>query len=102
MVFRTGHAIGIHSDQEADILIHIGMDTVRLEGRYFTNFVKQGDKVSIGQLITEFDTHSILVEGYDLITPIIVTNTDDYLDIFMAKEKEVDAGELIMTLVHSK
>lgn len=77
-LFPTKHAIGIVSDNGCEVLIHIGMNTVQLNGRYFTSHVQQGDKVTRGQLLVEFDLEHILQEGYNLETPIIITNTKDY------------------------
>ncbi|MEC1601161.1 MULTISPECIES: beta-glucoside-specific PTS transporter subunit IIABC [Bacillus] len=77
-VFKTKHAIGITSDQGAEILIHIGVDTVKLEGQWFTSHVKEGDKVSPGDPLVSFDLEQIKAAGYDVITPVIVTNTDRY------------------------
>ncbi|MBV7318701.1 beta-glucoside-specific PTS transporter subunit IIABC [Bacillus halotolerans] len=77
-VFKTKHAIGITSDQGAEILIHIGLDTVKLEGQWFTSHVKEGDKVAPGDPLVSFDLEQIKAAGYDVITPVIVTNTDRY------------------------
>lgn len=63
------------------MLIHIGMNTVQLNGKYFTSHVQQGDKVKKGQLLVEFDIDHILQEGYNLETPVIITNTKDYSNI---------------------
>ncbi|USP95351.1 beta-glucoside-specific PTS transporter subunit IIABC [Bacillus vallismortis] len=77
-VFKTKHAIGMTSDHGAEILIHIGLDTVKLEGQWFTAHVKEGDKVAPGDLLVSFDLEQIKAAGYDVITPVIVTNTDQY------------------------
>ena len=80
-LFPTKHAIGIVSDGGCEILIHIGMNTVQLNGKYFKSYIHQGDRVTKGQLLVEFDIEHILQEGYNLETPVIVTNTKDYSDI---------------------
>lgn len=80
-LFPTKHAIGIVSDNGCEVLIHIGMNTVQLNGKYFTSHVQQGDKVKKGQLLVEFDIDHILQEGYNLETPVIITNTKDYFNI---------------------
>ncbi|EUJ45910.1 beta-glucoside-specific PTS transporter subunit IIABC [Listeria riparia] len=99
MVFPTGHALGITTDSGAEILMHVGMDTVQLEGKYFKVHVKQGDKITQGQLLTEFDVEGIRSEGYDITTPIIVTNTNQYLDVMVVDEAEVKPGDRVITLV---
>lgn len=80
-LFPTKHAVGITSDTGIELLIHIGMDTVQLEGKYFTAFIKEGDRVTTGQKLVEFDMEKISSEGFSLVTPVVVTNTADYLDI---------------------
>lgn len=80
-LFPTGHAIGVTSGSGVELRIHIGMDTVRLEGTYFTAFVKEGDRVTAGQTLVEFDMEAIKAAGYSLVTPVVVTSTDDYLDV---------------------
>lgn len=84
LVFPTHHAIGIKADNGAEILIHIGMDTVKLQGKYFTPHVKKGDRVKKGQLIEEFDIDQIKKAGYSVITPVVITNSNQFKKI---KEK---------------
>lgn len=81
LLFPTKHAVGLMSDNGCEVLIHIGMDTVKLEGKYFEAHVKQGDKVKKGDLLISFDKDAILNEGYSLDTPVLITNTKDYLEI---------------------
>lgn len=76
--FETKHAIGIHSIEGADILIHVGIDTVKLNGAYFTAKAAQGDKVSKGQLLLTFDAEAIKAAGYDTTTPVVVTNPSEF------------------------
>lgn len=97
--FPTGHAVGITADNGAEILIHIGMDTVKLEGRYFTPKAAQGDIIKKGDLILEFDIDKIKEEGYEVITPVIITNTDSYLDVIVTDSKKINAGDNIITLL---
>ena len=78
VMFPTKHAIGLHLENGADLLIHIGLDTVNLQGRYFTSHVQQGDVVKPGQLLLEFDVAAIRAAGYDVTTPVIVTNSDEF------------------------
>ena len=86
MLFPTKHAIGLMSDQGCEVIIHIGMDTVRLDGKHFDAHVKEGDKVKKGDLLITFDKDAIEKEGYSLDTPVIVTNTNDYMDIIAMME----------------
>lgn len=99
MVFNTKHAIGLKSEDGAEILIHVGMDTVQLEGKYFTSYVKAGDKVKVGDKLVDFDMEAIKKEGYELITPVIITNTMDYLDVLTKENKLVKAGDEILTII---
>ena len=80
-VFDTKHAVGLTSDDGTEILIHIGLDTVKLNGEHFDAHVKAGDKVKAGDLLVEFDIEKIKEAGYPTITPVIITNTDSYSDI---------------------
>ncbi|GAA0822476.1 glucose PTS transporter subunit IIA [Clostridium tertium] len=99
-LFPTKHAIGIVSDNGCEILIHIGYNTVQLDGKYFESFVEQGDVVKKGDLLVTFDTEQIIKEGYSIETPIIITNTDNYLDIIETNNKNVRAGDELFTVVH--
>lgn len=99
MIFKTKHAIGLKSEDGAEILIHIGMDTVQLDGKHFTAHVKDGDKVKVGDTLVEFDIDAIKKEGYELVTPVIITNTIDYLEIVPKEIKSVNAGEDIITIL---
>lgn len=96
-IFDTGHAIGLKLECGAELLIHIGLDTVELNGKYFNVHVKQGDKVTRGNLLVSFDIEGIKEAGYDVTTPIIVSNTADYLDVLAQKEGK--AGENLITIL---
>ncbi|MBF2455194.1 PTS glucose transporter subunit IIA, partial [Listeria seeligeri] len=98
-IFPTGHAIGITTNDGAEVLIHIGMDTVQLEGKFFTAHVKQGDVIEKGQLLTEFDIEGIKAAGYDVTTPVVVTNSNQYLDVMITAAKEAKLEERFITLV---
>ena len=99
MIFKTKHAIGLKSKDGAEILIHVGMDTVQLDGKHFTAHVKDGDEIKVGDTLVEFDIEAIKKEGYELITPIIITNTMDYLEIVPREAGTVKSGENILTII---
>ena len=89
--FPTGHAIGITAENGAEVLIHVGMDTVELNGEGFTPKAEEGDRVKKGQLLLEFDMAVIQAKGYKLATPIVVTNADDFKNIFILATGNVSA-----------
>ena len=94
VLFATKHAIGIHSADGVDLLIHVGVDTVKLEGKHFTSHVAQGDTVKKGQLLLEFDPDAIRAEGYETTTPVLVTNAADYGKItFTLDGAEISSGD---------
>ncbi len=97
--FPTGHAIGISSENGAEILIHVGMDTVKLDGEGFTKKKNQGDKVKKGELLLEFDIDKIKGAGYDIITPMIITNSDDYSDVIPTDQTSVAPGDDAITVL---
>lgn len=78
VIYQTLHAIGLELDNGVELLIHIGIDTVDLNGKYFTKHVNEGDHITKGTKIISFDIEGIKKEGYDITTPVIVTNTSDY------------------------
>lgn len=80
-LFPTYHAIGITSDMGVEILIHVGMDTVNLQGKHFSPKINQGDRVEIGDELLQFDIKAIEEAGYSTVTPIVVTNYDQYFDV---------------------
>ena len=99
-LFPTGHAIGLKTSKGTEILIHIGMDTVKMNGDGFKTHIQQGDKVKQGQLLIEFDIGKIKKAGYPIITPVIVTNSASYKDVVPAEGKNISNGEnLISTVV---
>lgn len=97
-LFPTNHAIGITTDNGASILIHIGMDTVQLGGKYFTSHIAQGDRVVKGQLLIEFDLEQIQKEGYSTETPVIITNSELYPAISTTDDKQIKWGDPLITL----
>lgn len=98
-LFPTGHAIGLVTEKGAELLIHVGMDTVQLEGRYFKALVKSGDHVKRGQPLIEFDLEKIKEAGYPVITPVLVTNAAVYTDIVATGEREIKAGDTLISVV---
>ena len=99
-LFPTGHAIGMKTSNGAELLIHIGMDTVKMNGDGFKTHVQQGDKVKQGQLLIEFDIEKIKQAGYPVITPVVVTNYGDYRDIVPTEGgKKIDKGENIISTI---
>ncbi|MEK4043072.1 beta-glucoside-specific PTS transporter subunit IIABC [Paenibacillus sp. FSL H8-0048] len=98
-LFASGHAIGITSDNGVDILIHVGKDTVKLKGKHFTPRAKQGDTVTKGQLLMEFDVAAIREAGYTLTTPVIISNSGEYLDVIETDKKSVDYRENLLTVM---
>lgn len=96
MVFDTKHAVGMTTTEGTEILLHIGIDTVKLQGKYFEAHVKSGDTVKKGDLLVSFDMDAIKKEGYKCTTPMIVTNTDEYSQIRPLATGEVKAGQDFM------
>jgi len=99
-LFATKHAIGLLSDSGIEVLIHVGIDTVKLDGKPFTAHVKVGDKIQPGDLLLEFDRQAILDAGYDLATPIIISNSDDYRDVATVAATAVQAGAPLLCVSH--
>ncbi|PFN95909.1 PTS beta-glucoside transporter subunit IIABC [Bacillus sp. AFS076308] len=97
-LFRTKHAVGITSDNGVEILIHVGMDTVKLEGEHFTAHINQGDTVKAGDLLVEFDIAKIKAAGCEVTTPIIITNTGDYAEINPTAKKAIEQKETLLTI----
>ncbi|MBQ7398989.1 MAG: PTS transporter subunit EIIC [Clostridia bacterium] len=92
-VFDTKHALNIVSDEGCEILLHIGLDTVKLSGKFFTVHVKDGDKIHKGDKLITFDLKSIKKEGFDITTPMVICNSEDYEEIRTVCKDNVSAGE---------
>lgn len=95
-LFPTLHAVGITSEDGIEVLIHIGMDTVNLNGQYFKAFVKQGDKVNMGDLLIEFDRNELLKQNINLQTPVVITNTKDLNTVEGYAVKSVHAKDVLL------
>ena len=96
-VFPTGHAFCINSSEGAEILVHIGIDTVKLEGQYYTIHGKQGSSVKKGDLIIEVDIEAVKNAGYDVITPVVVSNFSKFSNL-EKKSGMVEAGDAAIVL----
>lgn len=96
LMFDTGHAVSMTSDSGAEILIHIGLETIKLNGEHYTVHAKNGDHVTTGQLLIEFDREAIAAAGYDTITPVVVCNSSDYSHFSAYADKTAAAGDKII------
>lgn len=99
MIFETKHAIGLRSEEGVEILIHVGLDTVNLKGKYFETLVSVNDNVEVGTPLLKVDFDAIKKEGYDIITPMIVTNTMDYTNMVILSEGQVEQKDTIIRVV---
>lgn len=99
LVFGTKHAIGLQSEDGAEILIHVGLDTVKLEGKYFNALVETGQAVEVGTPLLEVDFEQVKAAGFDITTPIIVTNTADYQEVLALTDGQVEAGEVLIKAI---
>ncbi|WP_300756631.1 PTS transporter subunit IIABC [uncultured Brachyspira sp.] len=91
--FPTKHAIGLTSDKGVELLIHVGMDTVKLGGAHFISHIEEGQKIKKGDLLLEFNIEKIRGEGYPTLTPVIVTNSDDYSEVDVTSASSVNIGD---------
>lgn len=98
VAFKKKHAVLLTSDDGAEVLIHVGIDTVKLGGKHFTLHVNQGDRINVGDLILEFDKDSIIQEGFEIITPVIISNTGDYTDIAAVNQTTVKEKDALLKL----
>lgn len=99
VMYPTGHAVGIQSDSGAEILIHVGMDTVSLNGAAFSVKVKEGQRVKAGELLVEADLRKIKAAGLDITTPVIITNTGNYAEIKPQAAGKVRQGDSLMACI---
>ncbi len=97
--FPTGHAIGLTTAEGVELLIHVGVDTVQLNGKYFRTLVKQGENLLEGQPMLQFDSKKIEQAGYDMTTSVIITNTTDWKKVDSTKAREATVGDALLWLV---
>lgn len=95
-IFPTKHALGLKSVDGVELLIHVGLETVSLEGKHFKSYVEDGKKIKKGDLLLEFDIKAIQDAGYDIVTPVVISNSDDFSDIVVPSKENVTAMETIM------
>lgn len=97
-MFPTGHAVGMTVSGGAELLVHVGLDTVALKGDGFTIIAKEGQKVKKGELLMEVDLEKVKAAGYDVITPVIICNSDEYAEIKGLTDKDVNAGDAVIEI----
>lgn len=102
VAFKKKHALAVVSDTGAEILVHVGVDTVKLDGQHFVSHIKEGDRVQAGDLLLEFDIAQIKAAGYHTVTPIIVTNSANYEEVIPQASGQVDSQELLLKLNSGK
>jgi sugar PTS system EIIA component len=100
-VFPTKHAVGLETKSGAELLIHIGLETVAMEGEGFEAFVAQGDKVSVGDKLISFDLDLVKEKAKSTITPIIVTNSDSF-EVHLGEDVDLEAGSTSLMKVKKK
>lgn len=98
-LFPSLHAIGITSENGVELLIHVGLDTVQLGGNGFKAYIKQGDKVKKGQHLLDFNIEEINEAGYSVVTPVVITNTAEYLEVAETKSENVDRGDNLISVI---
>lgn len=96
ILMPSKHAVGLRTDDGMEMLMHIGLDTVKLEGKYFKAVAREGQRVKKGDIIIEFDLDAVKQEGFDTITPILIINSDDYKAITPVRMGEINIGQQLM------
>lgn len=97
-VFETGYALGLVSEDGVELLIHVGIDTVNLKGKYFTPKKKSGDTMKKGDILLEFDIDKIKADGYDVTTPIIISNTEQFAKVKACEDKVVTKESKLLSV----
>jgi len=101
-IFDTGHGAVITSIEGVEVLMHIGLDTVKLKGAHFTIGVQNGDNVSTGDVLIEFDLEEIVAAGYDMVTPVVICNSDDFEGFEAQTGRMVKEGEEVLSFVNKR
>lgn len=101
VMFETGHAVSIVSDEGTELLIHIGIDTVKLKGQFFKVYVKSGDKIKKGDTLIEFDEAQIKSAGYDTVIPIVICNSESYSKVEGTQAGPIKELEQLIVLYRS-
>ena len=97
-VFETGHALGLVSEDGVELLVHVGIDTVNLKGKHFTPKKKSGDTMKKGDILLEFDIDKIKADGYDVTTPIIISNTEQFAKVKACEDKVVTKESKLLSV----
>jgi PTS system beta-glucosides-specific IIC component len=97
-MFETGHAVNLLTDSGVELLIHVGIDTVKLKGRHYTILKKNNENVKTGDILIKFDAAAISAEGFETITPIVVCNPDAFSEIIFAPEGPIITGDPLITI----
>ncbi|MNN62874.1 PTS system beta-glucoside-specific EIIBCA component [compost metagenome] len=95
-IFPSGHALGITSVNGVEVLIHVGQDTVKLKGKHFRPIATQGQTVKKGDLLLEFDIEAIIAAGFDITTPVIISNTAEFAGVHETDKQIVDYNEQLL------
>lgn len=95
-IFPTKHAIGLTNADGVEVLVHIGLDTVELNGKYYEAFVENGTMVKKNDVLVKFDLKAIQEAGYDIVTPVIITNSSEYVDVIETEAKTVKAQDELL------
>ena len=98
MMFDTGHAVSLETDSGVELLIHVGIDTVKLKGAHYTICKNTDDKVKTGDTLMTFEKDAISAEGYEVVTPVVVCNPDNFKSISFAPEGPIKEGEPLITI----
>lgn len=99
LLFDTLHAVSVTSSEGVEILVHIGLDTVALKGEHFTAHKKTGDQIRKGDLLITVDLEKVKEAGYDVITPVVICNTDDFKSVEASTGSLVEPGDTVLALI---